>query len=211
MGKDMAATDNAFGFECYGPVLRQNLYVVTTAPTLNFFHNDMVHFTGGGGNSITTPHGYMPIIADDDVITADDIIIGSVLSVMDENMNPLLYMAAGRVGAGSIAGYLMVADHPQQKYVAQEDADGNAITATEGTTNAEIFPPTVNLGNTSTGRSKMEIDSTSAANTATLHLRLMRPHPDDIPHVDGTWARYICMINDHQWGNVGQTGARSAG
>jgi len=214
MGIDMAPTDNAFGFACYGPVLRASMYVVQTAPTIAFYHNDMVHMTTGGGVAILTPHlGYMPKVADDAVLAAGDFLLGSVQAVFDEDMNPINYMAVGRVGNGTIAGYLLIADDPQQLFVAQEDSTGNAITytVTEGQCNAEVFPPALNAGNTTTGVSKQEIDSSSAANTSTLMLRVLRAHPDDTPATDTYWCRYICMINTHQYGNVGVTAVTAAG
>ena len=212
MAKDMSQVDNATGFQPYGELLRANYYVVQTNPTIAFFHGDMVHYTTGGGASILSAKmGYMPKVADDAVLAAGDFLIGSVVGVYDENMDPMKYMAIGRTGDSTIAGHLLIADHPQQVFVAQEDAETNAITAAEGQCNAEVHPPTTNNGNTGTGISKAEINSTSAANTSTLMLRLLRPHPDDVAHVDGKWCRYICMINTHAYGNVGVTAPTGAG
>ncbi len=212
MAKDMSQYDNATGFQPYGELLRAQFYVVENAPIIGFYHGDMVHFTGDGGASILSPiMGYMPAIANDNVLTTSDLLLGSVLGVFDEKMDPMKYLAATAAGDGTISGHLLVADHPQQLFVAQEDAVGNAITAVEGQCNAEVYPPVLNAGNTSTGISKMEIDSSSAANTSTLMLRLLRPHPDDVAHVDGKWCRYICMINTHAYGNVGTTSPTGAG
>ena len=206
MSRDMSQSDNAFGFQPYGELLRTGLYVVETLPTIAFYHGDMVHFTSGGGASIkSSVYGYMPKVADDGVLAADDELIGSVVGIFDEYMQPLKYMAVGRTGDSTIAGHLLIADDPMQVFVAQEDAADNAITAAEGQCNAEIAPPALNAGNSTTGRSKQEIDSSSAEATATLHLRLLRPHPNDVAHVNGKNCRYICMINDHAYGNVGQT------
>ena len=212
MGKDMSQYDNATGFQPYGEVLRANYYVVNTAPVIGFYVGDMVHYTTGGGSTVLSPvMGYMPIVADDAVLAAGDFLIGAVLGCYDENMDPVKYIAALEAGDGTIAGHLLIADHPQQLFVAQEDAVGNAITAVEGQCNAEVYPPALNAGNTGTGISKQEIDSSSAANTSTLMLRLLRPHPDDVAHVNGKWCRYICMINTHAYGNVGITAATGAG
>ncbi len=192
----MSQSDNANGFQPYGEVLRASMYVVQTNPTLAFYHGDMVHFTSGGGQSIlSSVLGYMPKVDDSAILAADDILIGSVIGIFDEYLQPLKYMAVARTGDSTIAGHLLIADHPQQQFVAQEDAVGNAITAVEGQCNAEVIAPAANAGNTTTGMSKMEIDSTSAANTATLMLKLIRPHPNDVAHVNGKNCRYICMIN----------------
>ena len=212
MGKDMSQYDNATGFQPYGELLRAQYYVVQTNPTIAFSVGDMVHYTTGGGAAIVSPvMGYMPKVADDAVLAAGDFLIGAVLACFDEKMDPVKYIAVSEAGDATIAGHLLIADHPQQLFVAQEDAADNAITVAEGQCNAEVYPPAANAGNTSTGISKMEIDSSSAANTSTLMLRLLRPHPDDVAAVDGKWCRYICMINTHAYGNVGITAATAAG
>ncbi len=212
MSRDMSQSDNANGFQPYGEVLRASMYVVQTNPTIAFYHGDMVHFTTGGGQSIlSSVLGYMPKVADDAVLEAGDFLIGSVIGIFDEYLQPLKYMAVARTGDSTIAGHLLIADHPQQLFVAQEDAADNAITAVEGQCNAEVYPPAANAGNTDTGVSKQEIDSSSAANTSTLMLRVLRPHPNDVAHVNGKNCRYICMINTHHYGNIGTTSATAAG
>lgn len=56
----------------------------------------------------------------------------------------------------------------------QEDSDGGAIAAASEGLNAPVI---VGAANTTTGLSIMEIDSSGAATTATLGLRLLRPIP----------------------------------
>ena len=202
MPQDMAPTDAAFGFIPWGPVLRQRLYVVNTNPTIGFYHGDPVEH---GGAFLSTPHGYMADVIDDALIANADVnILGMILSIFDENMDPMIYMAAARVGAGSIAGYLMVADHPDQLFVAQEDSGSAAIDITDGGQNADI---NVTAGSSTTGRSAAEIDSASINTTSTLHLNIHYPHPDDTPENDAYWCRYICSINTHYYGRGdGHTG-----
>ena len=211
MGIDMATVDAPFGFQPYKELLRANYYVVQTAPTIAFYHGDLVTLSGGA-TLISTPHfGYMPYVDDANVVATGEDIVGSVIGVFDEDLNPINYMAVGRVGNSTIAGYLLIADHPQQIFVAQEDADGNALDLAEGMSNADAITPALNAGNTSTGRSKYEIDSSTAANTSTLMLRLLGPHPDDTPATDTYWCRWLCMINTHHFGNVGITGITNTG
>ena len=210
MGKDMSLYDNPMGFQIYGPLLRANWYLIDDSPTIAFYHGQLVHFTTGGGESLYSPKmGYMPAIADDGAIDAGDQIVGSIIGITDVDMNPVKYMTALDAGNGTISGHLLVADHPMQQFVAQEDGVTNVITAVEGQCNAE--GTTIATGSTDTGISYQEIDSNTATNTSTLHLRLLRPHPDDTAHVTGTWCRYICMINAHAYGNVGQTSPTAHG
>ena len=196
---DMATIDRRFGFEPYGPVLRQRLYSVITAPTINVYHNDLVL---AGGVFTTTPQGYMQSIEDGSVPDGNPGLLGSVLSVMDEDMNPLSYIAAARAGNSTIAGYVMVADHPDQQFVAQEDADSNAITLAEGSMNADMISVALCAGDTKTGISRQEIDSDTAAATAALQIKLFAPHPHDTPANDSYWCRYICQINEHYYGDT---------
>lgn len=196
----MSNTDRPFGFQPYGPILRTNLYCVITAPTINVFHNDLVV---AGGVNTSTPHGYMMAIEDAQVPDGYAGILGSVVAVFDENMDPVKYIAAEEAGNGTIAGYVMVADSPDQLYIAQEDAVTNAITAAEGSMNANIISVALCAGTNKTGISTQEIDSDTAANTAALQVKLLRPHEADTPaDNDDVGCRYICQINEHYWGDT---------
>lgn len=199
MGLDMAPTDAAFGFKPWGNVLRAQLYAVNTAPTIHIYHYDLVV---AGGAIVSTPHGYMMDIKDDAVPDGEAAILGSVLGIFDENMDPVNYIAAAEAGNSTIAGYVLVADHPQQMFIAQEDSDGNAIELAEGGMNANVVAATLCAGDTNTGISTMEIDSDSAATTAALQVKLYQPHPDDTPATDTYWCRWICTVNEHYWGDT---------
>ena len=200
MGTDFASTDAAFGFQPYGPVLRANLYAVPTAPTVYIFHNDIVLH---GSSMVSTPQGYLPIIEDGSVPDGDAFILGSVLEVFDENMEPQLYITIGEVGNSTIAGYVLVADHPDQLYIAQEDGEGNAIDLTEAGFNCDLISGTFCAGNTYTGCGKMELDSDSAAQTAALQFKLIKPHEDDTPADDTNhYARWIVQVNEHFFHDV---------
>lgn len=196
----MANTDNPNGFQPWGPVLRQRLYCVETAPTIGVYHFDLVV---AGEANISTPVGYLLQIRDSAVPDGEAGILGSVMSIFDENMDPVMYIDVGEVGNGTIAGYVMVADHPDQQYVAQEDAVTNAITAGEGGMNANLISVALCAGDKSTGISTQEIDSDTAANTAALNIKLYGPHPDDTPAVDAdVGCRYICQVNEHYYGDT---------
>jgi hypothetical protein len=202
MGIDMATVDGAFGFLPWGNVLRAQWYAVNTAPTIGFYHGDPVEH---GGAFVSTPMGYMADVIDAALIANGDVnILGMVLAIADENFDPMLYMEALRTGNGTIAGYLLVADHPDQLFVGQEDSGTNAIDLADGGQNADI---NVTAGSTTTGRSAAEIDSASIATTSTLHLQVHYPHPDDTPANDAYWCRYIVSINTHYYGRGdGRTG-----
>lgn len=193
----MSNIDRPFGFQPYGPVLRAQLYAVNTAPTINVYHNDLVR---AGGSFVSTPSGYLLMIEDGSVPDGEANILGSVLAVFDEKFDPVSYIAAGETGNGTIAGYVMVADHPDQLFIAQEDADSNAIDLAEGGMNADIVSVALCAGDTTTGISKQEIDSSSAAVTAALNVKLLHPHFADTPAVDSdVGCRYVVLINEHHY------------
>ena len=204
MGRDLSAVDAAFGFQPYDKVLRANLYAVATAPTINIMHYDLVVH---GGTGVATPIGYLPIIEDGSVPDSDTHILGSVLAVYDENMFPISYIAPARVGNGTLAGYVLVADHPDQMYIAQEDGVTNAIDLAEIGQNCDTIAGTLCAGDTNTGMSLMKLDSNTAATTAALQMRLVKPFEDDTPDVDATpYSRWICTINEHFFNSTDSAG-----
>lgn len=194
----MANTDAPFGFRPWGEVLRARLYAVQTAPTINVMTNDMVH-GGLTGLACTGGRGIMMIIEDANIIPATPgdacMLIGSVLSCFDENMVPTPYIAAGEVGDGTVAGYVLVADHPDQQYVAQEDGDTAAIVVADLGLNFDIYSPALSAGNTYTGISKQEIDSDSHNTTVTIALKLMNMAYPEIDELGSAGCRWVCQIN----------------
>jgi hypothetical protein len=201
----MANNDAPFGFKPWGEVLRARIYAVQTAPTINVFTNDMVH---GGLLSLacTGGRGEVMIIEDANIIPAtpgdNAQIIGSVLACFDENMVPTPYIAATEVGDGTVAGYVLVADHPMQQFVAQEDGDTAAIISADIGLNFDIYSPVLSLGNTYTGISKQEIDSDSHNTTVTIALRLFGMAYPNQDTVGSAGCRWICQVNPaaHIWG-----------
>jgi hypothetical protein len=185
--------DAAFGFAVWDKLIRANLYAVITAPTIGFYHGQVCQH---GGSHISTKEGYLPTVEDGAECDGEAGLVGAVIAIFDENMDPVKYIAAAETGNSTIAGYLMIADSPDQLFVAQEDSDGNAITLTEGGHNCNLIG---NAGNTTTGISLAELDSDSTAETAALQCKIVRPHPLDTPTSD--YCRYIVQINEHFYGD----------
>ena len=197
----MANIDRPFGFLPWGPVLRATLYAVATNPTLGFYHGDAVHLAGA---SLATRFGNRHTIAQDNVIASNDRIVGVITSVFDEDMNPIAYMAPSRTGDSTVAGYLMVADHPDQTFLIQEDGETTPIPAASAEMNIDFAGVALNAGNTASGVSKMELDSNTVNTTVTLRARLVYPHPDDT--VASAYCRWVIVFNLHQYGHVGRVG-----
>ena len=211
----MANTDFAFGFLPYGPVLRQQMYVIHTAPSIGFYHGDAV---GVYEENIVSAFGHFPALLYDSVIDGLDNIVGAITAIFDHNMCPVKCIPVNTVGDGSIAGFAMVADDPNQQFIVREDFDSNAIDTTEGSTNADVQSVTNNLGNNLTGKSTQMIDSTTAATTAALNCKIYGPHmldadlvADDTPGSTGVeGCRYIVQFTEHYFGSPSVDGGKTA-
>lgn len=117
---------------------------------------------------------------------ATDTITGAVVGFADAASLVLGY------GAASTARYVLVAHGQDVLFEIQEDSDGGALTAAEIGLNAQIV---VAAGNTSTRLSGVELDSSSAAVTAThgLRIRGLAQRPDN---AIGTNAKILVSLND---------------
>jgi len=191
----MANSDVPHGFNIWGPVLRARLYQVPTAPTIAFYHNDLVQVD----TTVAAVSGKLGAglqIYDTAVIgaTAGDTLhlLGSVLAIFDSDMFPMLYMPAGTVGDSTVAGYLLIADHPSQQYEAQGDG---AFTLANLDLHYEVTVPALNAGNTTTGVSKMEIAISGAAVTATIPLKIYGQAYPGADSYASAGCRMICQIN----------------
>lgn len=193
----MANNDAPHGFRPYGPVLRAQYYAVPTAPTINIMVNDLVL---ADLDAYSTPAlGYLQGVYDAAVLptTTGDAnpVIGSVLACFDEDMDPIKYIAAGRAGNSTIAGYVLVADHPDQLFEAQEDGDTAAIESADTSLHFEVVSTTLSEGNTKTGLSYQEIDSNSHNVTATIPIKVHRMAYPDQDTIGSAGCRWVCTIN----------------
>jgi hypothetical protein len=194
---DYSAVNAPFGFVPYGPLLRANWYALVTSIAVATYHGSFMEIVG---NTVVTPHmGSLQLAVSEETGAAGSI-LGGVLGIMDHLYCPALYIPASAVGNGVIAGYALIADHPDQLYVAAEDGDTTSLVAADMGLACDAIGTT---GSTTTGRSYMMIDSSSKAATATLALLLLRPHPDDTlatATTAGQYTRFICKVNSHALG-----------
>jgi hypothetical protein len=180
------------GFTPWGPVLRARWYAVVTNNAAAVYHGALMETAG---TTYATPVFGNLLGANSEETGATGSIIGAVIGICDHNFCPTLYLAAATTGNGVIAGYALIADHPQQVYVAQEDGDTSSIVAANVGLSVEAVGTT---GNTTTGRSYMEIDSNTVAATATLALRLIGVHPEDslsAAGAAGNHCRFLVQVN----------------
>lgn len=103
----------------------------------------------------------------------------------------------------SVAGYVLVADAPDQVYEIQEDAVGGALAAADVGLNADLI---AGSGSTVTKASGFQLDTSTKATTATLQLRIVgfqRRADNEI----GANAKVLVRINlPTETGAAGSTG-----
>jgi len=92
---------------------------------------------------------------------------------------------------------VLVYDDPDQLFVVQDDSDTTHVAETNIGNNADIVATT---GNTTTGRSNHELDS-SGAGTGTAQLRILGLHPIETSFATaaGSPRRWIVQINEHEY------------
>lgn len=193
----MANADSPTGLSIWGPLLRARMYGVETAPAMAIYHNQLVETES---KAVAGKHGNWPVVLGEETGAALTI-VGVTVAVFDDKMDPVKYLAASEAGDSTMAGYVLVADHPEQEFIAQEDSASSAVC---GLADAGQCADMVGTGgSTSTGLSSSEIDTSTVAATATLALQLLYPHPDD----DNTLVncRWICKINTG-WTRTGVAG-----
>jgi len=142
----------------------------------------MGDFVKSGG---TTDANGVPTIAQ---AAAGDALRGVVVGIVPDTADSTIYRVA------STARYLLVADDPDLIFEIQEDAVGAATALVDIGENADI---TVAAGNTSTGTSGMQLDS-SDHKTATAQLRMLGfvQSPTNEPGVAN--AKLLVRINEHE-------------
>jgi len=197
---DMASTDAAFGLEPWGNILHVGMYAIVTAYGTAIYHGTLMEAVG---DSALTPHmGNLQRAAVEETGAAGSL-LGAVVGIFDHNMDPLNYLPASTTGNNTIAGYVAVADHPDQEYIAQEDGDTSSMTSASIGLNVDMVGTG---GSTTTGISTMELDSDTVNTTSTLGLKVIGVHPEDTlssAGAAGNWCRFIVKMNSaHRGSNI---------
>lgn len=168
----------------------------------------MAHFR----RAADTPFGFRPYDAPLSVgeyraTGAGAIFIGDLVGMLPDGSvdtvtvtaSPILGAALSLVTSGTDT-LVLVADHPFQRYVVQDDGDTTAMTALSEGTKADIIFTT---GNTTTNQSQQEIDSSSAtAPGHSLPIKVHRLHPlenGSYASAAGSPRKWIVSIANHQY------------
>jgi hypothetical protein len=201
MGADNASSDTPFGLAPWGSVLRANWYGIVTANAVAMAIGDQVESVG---EAVLTPlMGNLQKVITEEAGAAGSI-VGGVLSLMDSDGFPVERIAVTTTGNSTIAGYALVADHPEQQYLVKEDGDTSSIQVADVGLNAEMISTHAAVAGNSY-RSKMELDSSSVNTTATLAVKVIGVHPDDTissAGAAGNHCRFIVKINASYTGDI---------
>ncbi|MFH0826138.1 MAG: hypothetical protein V2B18_25585 [Pseudomonadota bacterium] len=189
----MSNSDAPFGFQPFGPILRAQWYPVGTAYGYSIFHNDPIQRAAAPTGLVCKVFGSdtRESVILQATTGAAAVTLGAAMGFMDSDGDPILYLPASTTGDSVVAGYVLVADHPAQLFIAQEDGDTTPIAAANIGLNIEVI--LTHAGVASTGRSRQEIDSSSVANTNTFPYRLVRSYPGDT--VASAYCRWVVTPN----------------
>jgi hypothetical protein len=196
----MANADVPFGFRPWGKTLRQGLYAVPTAPTVHVCIGDLVFEDTGNivsgklGLGIAVYDAAVPTTTLGDALLC----LGAVTACFNYKMEPIQVIDIADAGDGTVAGYVLVADHPYQQFLAQADA---LITDANFELNYEITSVAYCAPDSRTLLSTMEINVSGADVTNTIPIRLVRQAFIEDDH-NAAGCRYVCQINPlcHRYG-----------
>lgn len=163
-----------------------NVYYIPASDATEMFKGDAVKSAGSADAT-----GMFPTVAQ---VTAGDAIRGVIVGFgTDPNImiNPDAPNATHR--AASTAMYCLVVDDPNVIFEIQEDSVGGALTVDDVGLSVDL---TVGTGNTVTGLSGMEIDSSSKIITAATLKLLRLVNRED--NALGTNAQWEVLIAEHE-------------
>ncbi|MAH48687.1 hypothetical protein CMI37_22870 [Candidatus Pacearchaeota archaeon] len=144
-----------------------NPYYFNSSTGTDIFIGDPVKLNGTNtANSSAVGDFGIGTLQDIVIATAGDFFLGVVVAFEPNRSNlELQYRPA------STERIAYVCDHPWMVYHVQEDSDGNSMPVTDSGLNVDFV---AGAGSTVTGLSAYELDSDSAATTATLNFRILQ-------------------------------------
>lgn len=180
-----------------------NLYFVPSSDSTVIMVGDAVKLAGNARAATGAP-----------TVTrcgATDIPIGIVVGILFSgvgdvgNVPPVTDLNTPVYRRASTDRYLLVADDPHLVY--EVEYAGTSVAASTITANVGLNGQfTTTAGNTTTGASGMQLDSSGLATTSTLPLKIVGfpNRPDNIP--GDTYFSYYVTLNSATLGSLGTTG-----
>ena len=192
----MANQQSPRGLRVAGPLLGSHYYPVAASYATALFIGDPVILTGTSNNVTSAAAG------------SGNPLLGAVIGVYDSNKVPgTLNTSGDRVNykVGSVAAFVLVADHPQQMFIAQGDGDTSFLDADDCGGNIPLVASTA--GSTLSGQSAWTLDDSATGSTSVGdQIRLIRPVENPNNTVAIAYCDWYCFINNHQR-NAGIVGA----
>lgn len=166
-------------------------YVHLASDGAAIFVGSPVKFTGtSAATGAESEFKELPVVA---VGTA-----GAALCGVCVGVKPVTQESTRHVAASTLRT-VYVADDPKLIFVVQEDAVGGAVAAASVGLNADH---TAESGNTTTGQSTVELDSSDVATDTTGQLKIMRlaEYPNNLRGATtAPLTQWEVMIGEHQW------------
>lgn len=166
-------------------------YIHLAADSAAIFVGSPVKFTGAfGASGAESGAKGLPVVA---VGTAGAALCGVCVGVKPVTQDSTRHCAASTLRT------IYVADDPKLIFEIQEDAVGGAIAEASVGLNADM---TAESGNTTTGQSTVELDSSDVATDTTGQFKIMRlvekPNITTLA-TSAPLTRWEVMIAEHQW------------
>lgn len=163
-----------------------NVYQAAAADSTAIFKGDLVRLTGA-----CEATGKYPTVTQYAAAQTQSLGVAWAFSTVDPHIAADPSNLNQNYRVASTAMYVYVIDSPFVLYEIQEDSGGGAVAAASIGLNCEII---AGSGNTSTGLSAMELDSSEVATTATLPLQILRLI-DREDNAIGTHAKWLVRLN----------------
>ena len=119
---------------------------------------------------------------------AGNYLMGAVIGCYDSSGAPIQYLTS------STAGYVLVADDPNQQFLIQEDGDTSDLSTANVGSNVDLITA---AGTTFRARSGDQIDSSSVTTSTNAQLRIIAMR-DAVDNAAGDYCKWIVKINMHQ-------------
>ncbi len=193
----MANVQSPRGLRVAGPLLGCHWYEVSSAATVPLFIGDPVVLTGTSNLVTTATAG------------STNILLGAIIGIYDTNKVPGIQASTGErlnYKPTATSCYVVVADHPQQVFIAQGSGTGGSY-LDKNDCGGNISLTGSSAGSTISGQSAWTLtDSDTGGTGTTEQIRLIRPvdRPDNTVGI--AYCDWYCMINYHQR-NAGAVGA----
>ena len=188
----MANTDKPSGFKPVGYLSgapwngEMTVYYVPSTDGTAIFKGDLVGLAGSADDT-----GKYPTIQQYTAADTQSLGVAWAFSTVDPQIAADPSDLTQFYRPASTAMYVYVIDSPFVVYEIQEDSGGGSVAAASVGLNCEVI---VGSGNTTTGLSAMELDTSEVATTATLPMQILRL-VDREDNAIGTHAKWLVRLN----------------